>query len=321
MIQKITSKRLELPTIFLIENEDDFNKLPKGLPYIIGDSSELSFIRVYLEYQVLLKSCQKTNFSINWLKCLERLGYKNLRNYVLRSGGTFYNNGHGDKDNKEIINIDDFVEDQYVVNFEKLSELKVLPVWLEDLRSSVQANIINEVVFDPSAFNKQLGINVGSSAIKTNKRNLLILDVSGSMPNGVVKTITNLAKLMSKKFHADVIVTGGESYFFDYDKVQTINIVDEAARAGRNNEGQMFFNIVKEYRDYNTVISFGDDDNPGNYQNYGENKEEQCNFKCEILYSLHTKGNKTQNITGYSRWLRPTKQTHIVKDWITTIVN
>jgi hypothetical protein len=53
MIQKITSKRVELPVIYLVENEEDFNTLPKGLPYIIGTESELPFIRTYLEFQVL----------------------------------------------------------------------------------------------------------------------------------------------------------------------------------------------------------------------------------------------------------------------------
>jgi len=45
MIQQITSKKVELPVIFLVENEEDFKQLPKGLPYIIGNQSELPFHR------------------------------------------------------------------------------------------------------------------------------------------------------------------------------------------------------------------------------------------------------------------------------------
>ena len=81
MLQKIVSKRVELPTIYLVENEDDFNMLPKGLPYIIGTQKELSFIRIFLEFQVLYRSCVKTNLPINWLSCLSKLGYKNIKNY------------------------------------------------------------------------------------------------------------------------------------------------------------------------------------------------------------------------------------------------
>lgn len=308
MIQKIVSKRVELPTIFLVENEEDFATLPKGLPFIVGRKEELDFITVFLEFQVLYKSCIKTGLSINWLDCLKRLGFNNLRKYELNSGGTFPGAGSEGKGN---LTLEAFVEDQYLVNFDKLAELKVLPVWLNDLRASIETNIINEVMFDPTAFNKQLGLNVGSAGLKVNKKNLLILDVSASMPDGVVKTITNLAKLMSKRFYADVIVTGGQSYFVDYEEVQKVSIVDMAAKAGRSNEGEMYKKIMLMSKDYGTVISFGDDDNPG--------REIPTNFKIENLYSLHTNGNRSSRVTGYACCLKPSNKTIIVKDWIETI--
>jgi hypothetical protein len=313
MITKITSKRVELPAIWLVENQEDWDALPAGLPRIIGTQKELSFIRVFLEFQVLYRSCLKTGLSIKWMDCLSKLGYKNLKTYQLESGGTF-TGANGEE--KSPIELDAFIEDQYLVNFDKLTELKVLPTWLDDLRTSIETNIIDEVTFNPGAFNKQLGMNIGGPNLKHNKKNLLILDVSGSMPDGVVKTITNLAKLMSKRFFADVIVTGGQSYFYHYEDVQNINIVDEAAKAGRNNEGEMYRKILKEVRDYGTIISFGDDDNPGYYTK----TEDVCNFTCETLFSLHTKGNSTTNVTGYARCFKP-KTTTIVKDWINTISN
>jgi hypothetical protein len=312
MIQKIESKRVELPPIYLIENEEDFAQLPTGIPYIVGTVKELDFIRLYLEFQVLLRSCVKTNLAIKWEDCLKRLGYSNsLRKYTLNSGGTFEGSGVGAR---EEIPVEKFVEDQYLVSFDKLTELKILPTWLDDLRAAVETNIIDEVTFNPFAYNKQLGMNVGSAGMKHNAKNLLILDVSGSMPRGVVKTITNLAKLMSKKFYADIMLTSGRTIIIDYDKVQESDIIELARQSGSGNEGVMYRALVKENRVYNTVISFGDDDNPGYYS---EGKEE-CNFKVTTLYSLHTNGNRTSNVTGYARWFKPEK-THIVKDWITTI--
>lgn len=313
MLQKITSKRVELPPIWLVENEDDFNQLPRGLPYIVGTQKELNFIRVFLEFQVLYRSCMKTKLSINWLKCLGKLGYKNVRTYNLSSGGTFTG---GNPESNALISVESFIEDQYLVNFDKLTELKVLPTWLDDLRASIETNIIDEVTFDPSSFNKQLGLNIGGAALKHNKKNLLILDVSGSIPDGVVKTITGLAKLMSKKFYADVIVTGGQTYMIDYDDVPNSDFVALAAKAGRNNEGEMYRKIVKEKRDYGTVISFGDDDNPGSFDR--STNDTECNFTVETLISLHTKGKNTDNITGYARWFTP-RTTRIVKDWISTL--
>ncbi len=311
-IQRITSKKVELPPIYLIEDEDDYKQLPKGLPYIVGSKSELSFITIFLEFQVLYKSCLKTSIPVKWLDCLSRLGYKStLKQYKLNSGGSFWkSNVEGNTE----LSIDSFVQDQYLVDFDRLSDLKILPKWMEDLKSAIQANIIDEVTFDPTAFNKQMGLNVGSSTVTHHMKNLLILDVSGSMPDAVVMTITNLAKLMSKKFYADIIVTGGRSYFIDYEDVPKEDIVDIAKRAGRNNEGEMFKQIVEEIKEYNTVISFGDDDNP---VRFGGNKEINTKFTVETLYSLHTE-KSSNNVTGYARCFKP-KTTHIVKDWLQTI--
>lgn len=310
MIQQITSKKVELPVIFLVENEEDFKQLPKGLPYIIGNQSELPFITIFLEFQVLYRSCMKTLIPVKWLECLSKIGYgNNIRKYELKSGGVY---GAGDN-GQYLIKTEDFVTDQYLVDFDKLSELKVLPVWLEDLKASIETNIIDEVMFDPTGFNKQLGMNIGSAGLKHNLKNLLILDISSSMPKSVVLTITNLAKLMSKKFYADVILTGRRSYLIDYEEVPNTDIVGAVSSYGGGNEGDMYKEIVKQSKEYGTVISFGDNDCPGIKKG-----DKNMNFKVHTLYSLHTEGNRTSNITGYARGFDPV-ETFVVKDWISTI--
>jgi len=310
MIQQITSKKVELPVIFLIEDEADFQQLPKGLPYVIGKQSELPFITLFLEFQVLYRSCMKTLIPIKWLDCLTKIGYGNsLRKYELKSGGVY---GAGDN-GQYLLKKEDFITDQYLVDFDKLSELKILPVWLEDLKASIETNIIDEVMFDPTGFNKQLGMNIGAAGLKHNLKNLLILDISSSMPKSVVLTITNLAKLMSKKFYADVILTGRRSYLVDYEEVPNTDIVGAVASYGGGNEGDMYKEIVKQPKEYGTVISFGDNDCPGI-----EKGDKDMNFKVHTLYSLHTEGNRTSNITGYARGFDPV-ETFIVKDWISTI--
>jgi len=310
MIQKIKSKRVELPPIFLIENEEDFKELPKGIPYIVGKQSELSFITIFLEFQVLYKSCMNTQIPIKWLECLKKIGYSSNKSYELHSGGSYWESGTGNY----TLSIDNFVEDQYFVDFDRLSDLKVLPKWLDDIKESIQTNIIDEVTFDPTAFNKQLGLNVGSSGIKHNMKNLLILDISSSMPKSVVLSITNLAKLMSKKFYADVILTGVRSYLIDYEDVPNTDIVGSVKEYGGGNEGEMYMEIVAQHKEYNTVISFGDNDCPDNCRN-GKNLVN--NFQVETLYSLHTESSSS-NITGYAKAFKP-KTTNVVKDWLNTI--
>jgi hypothetical protein len=312
MIKQIKSKRVELPVIFLIENEEDWKEMPKGLPYIIGTQADLPFITLYLEFQTLLKSCKATGLPINWENVLRRLGYSNnLKSYELCSGGDYWESSEG----HDKIEIDAFIEDQYVVNFDRLSELKIVPKWLDDLKSSVEQNIIDEVMFDPTAFNKQLGLNVGSGIVKHNQRNLLILDVSGSIPRAVVKTTVALAKLMSKKFYADILITSGQSVLIDYDNVQSTDIEAQAEKSGCGNEGEMFSKIISEPKDYNTVIAFGDNDNPEYYLNQ---KSIPCKITVETLYSLHT-DKRSENIVGYARCFKPSKTPILVKDWIDTI--
>lgn len=314
MIKKITSKRVQLPPIFLVETEDDFKELPKGLPYIVGSEKDLSFITIFLEFQVLYKSCIKTGIPIRWLDCLRRIGYKgSQREFTLHSGGEYFASSEGDR----TISVDEFVETQYLVDFDRLSDLKILPVWLEDLKASVQTNIIDEVMFNPTAFNKQLGLNIGASAVKHNMKNLIILDVSGSIPGAIVKTITSLAKLMSKRFYADIMITSGKTVLIDYDAVQESDIIEIARKSGCGNEGEMYAEIVKQPKEYNTVICFGDNDSPMGYMR-GSDKSIKCNFKVNTLYSLHTEGKKTTNLAGYCRVFEP-KTTVRVDDWINTI--
>lgn len=309
MITKITSRKVELPPIYLIENEDDFKELPKGLPYIVGTKDELRFITVFLEFQVLYRSCMKTGLPIKWLDCLMRIGYggSGMRKYTLSSGGEYFHGGAGGRGE---ISVETFVEDQYLVNFDALSDLKILPKWLDDLRSSVEANVIDEVQFDPLAFNKQLGLNIGYGNVKHNLKNLLILDVSGSIPKSVVVTITHLAKLMSKKFYADVLITSGLSQLIDYDDVPKTDLVEVARKSGYQNESIMFREIIKETKEYNTVICFGDDDCPGTID------VKDVKFKVETLYSLHTSSSFA--LAGYSRCFSP-KNTHNVTDWVKTL--
>jgi len=290
--------------VFLIENEDDFKALPKGLPYIIGKQSELGFITVFLEFQVLYRSCIKTGIPVKWLDCLSRIGYNNkkIKEYSLHSGGSFWEQ---DSSTEGAVKLDDFIEDQYIVDFDRLSDLKILPVWLDDIKSSVETNIINEVLFDPTAFNKQLGMNIGAGAVKENMKNLLILDVSGSIPNGVVITITNLAKLMSKKFYADIMITSGKTCLIDYEDVQTSDIVEIARLSGRNNEGEMYKAIVEQPKKYNTCISFGDDDCPDGFASRGFTLNPK--FEIGTLYSLHTKKGCGKT-TGYAKHFKPVNQ-------------
>ena len=306
MLQKIQSQKIEIPPIYLVETEEDFNELPKGIPYIIGKKEELKFITLYLEWQILLKSCLRTKFAIKWDECLSKLGYKKtLKQYTLNSGGNYFSSDNTINTNS--IDVDEFIQDQYVVDFEALSKLKLLPHWMENLKSSIETNLIDEICFDPNAFNTKLGIPNGMPYVSHQQKNLIIFDASASMPNGVVKTLTHLVKLMSKKFYSDVIITSSRSYFYPYEEIQNLDIDKIVSSIPRGNEGEMFTEIMKELRTYNNVISFGDNDSPRDFKS---------NYKVNKIYSLHTEG--TSVLTGYAKCL-DCKNVQFDREWIKTI--
>lgn len=310
MIKKIESQIVRLPTVYLIENEEDFKQLPKGLPYIIGKIEELKFIKLFLEFQVLYRSCLNTNLPIKWVDMLSKLGYKkNKYFYKLYSGGEYW---ESQESKNTIITMEEFINDSYYVNLDRLQELKILPKFLDDLKKAIETNIIDEIQFNPLQFNKQMNLPVGYPVVKHNMKNLLILDVSRSMPTSVIKITTQLCKTLSKKFYADVIITGGQSFFIDYDDLDNSDFVEIAKKAGRSNESMMFIEIMKKEKHYNTCISFGDDDRP-----WEEETIKNCKMTIESLISLHT-NKKSRNVTGYVKHFKP-KNIEIVKDWITYI--
>lgn len=311
-IQKIVSKRVELPVIYLINTEDDFKELPSGLPFIVGEQSELEFITTFLEFQILYKSCKRTGVKVDWLKCLERIGFPtNLKEYTISSGGEYWS---GDK-GKAVVTMDNFIQDRYFVDFDKLTELKILPSWMEDLRAAVETNIIDEVTFNPVAFNKKLGTNTGAAQVKSNKKNLLILDISGSIPDAIRVSVIQLSRLMSKRFYADVIFTGGQTVFIDYEEMMTADIKKITDGISRNNEGEMYKAIVEQHKVYGTAFVFGDNDCP---QRFGNGKELSPNYQIETLYSLHTDKN-SKEVVGYGKYFKPTNPVIKVHDWVQTI--
>jgi len=311
-ITKIISKRVELPVIYLINTEDDFKELPSGLPFIVGDQSELDFIVTFLEFQVLFKSAKATGVKVNWLECLKRIGFStSLKQYEISSGGEYWS---GDK-GKATVSIDAFIQDRYFVDFDKLTELKILPSWMEDLRAAVETNIIDEVTFNPVSFNKKLGTNTGAAQVKSNKKNLLILDISGSIPDAIRVSIIQLSRLMSKRFYADVMFTGGQTFLVDYEEMMTIDVKKLTDGISRNNEGEMYKAIVEQHKVYGTAFVFGDNDSPSSY---GGGKELKPNFQIETLYSLHTDC-RSSEVVGYGKYFKPTNPVIKVTDWVQTI--
>ena len=162
----------------------------------------------------------------------------------------------------------------------------------------------------------------GYSEIVGSDRNLGILDFSGSIPVSIITTTAILAKLMSRTFYADIMITGSITKLFKYEELDQIDLLAEAKSIGRNNDQAYFKKLVSVPMVYNTVFSFGDNDHPGYGWKLGDMKisdeegKKICNWKVNKVISLHTKSNTDQ--TGYTRWFEPKEIEH-VKDWLVSL--
>ena len=330
-MKQFVSTTVDLPVIYMVSNEEDLEKLPLGIPYIYGEEDQYDKVLQYLEWTILLRSAEATGLPFDWKSELSRLGYKDAS---LSSSPLAFSGDCGDRGKVKFstegefkLNMEDYLKDGWFVSYDVLTSLKVIPTWLADLEESIRVNVLNSVTYNPTLFNKKLGGFYGASEMTASKRNLGILDFSGSIPTSVVVTTAMLAKTLSRTFFCDILITGSYSKLFKYEELEGIDLMKEAEAIGRDNDQLEFVKLLSEDREYNTVFSFGDDDYPGhtwnNSFNSGTRKisEEEgkklCQWKVEKVISLHTKQNGSE--TGYTRWFTPTEGVQHVTDWVRTL--
>ena len=328
----IKSERgIKLPLIYYAENEAEWAKIPPGIPFIRGSSLEYGSIVKTLEFEILLKSALATGLDFNWEKLLREQGFEEL--YF--DGLAYSENIEGEYSelgDYEIPTVKTTVKKlvsglpiSYVVDLEVLKNLEIIPTFLQDIERAIEINIHNGYKFNPLSYNKKLGLPIGDLEMNTSKKNLIIIDISSSIPKSISKTILALAKTMSIQFYADLLITGSKSTLYEYDNVDSLNITTIYSENGGGNDQTYFRELVSsEYRDYGTVIAFGDNHNPGmnwdNEYNVGNNyiREKQgkelCKWEVESIISFHT--TSSSHIAGYAKWF-DTDDVTFMENWVT----
>ena len=331
-MKRLISPKINLPVMYLLEDSKELEDLPLGIPFIIGNEDALPYIIKYLEYTLLYRSAVATGLAFNWSKELAKLGYDSTSkpdtdfklipfDYMLNVGKPIELDSVPTSEEFDL-DIEDYLVDGYLVSFDKLTELNVTPSWLSNLTDSIKTNVLEAVNFNPSLYSKKLGVMSGYSEIVGSDRNLGILDFSGSIPVSIITTTAILAKLMSKTFYADIMITGSVTKLFKYEELDRIDLLAEAKRIGRSNDQAHFKKLVSVPMVYNTVFSFGDNDHPGVTWKSGdicipdEEGKKICNWKVNKVISLHTRSNTEQ--TGYTRWFEP-KEIEYIKDWLISL--
>lgn len=323
----LESKKINIPEVYFVTDRSLIPTIPPGVPFIYGSASSEPYIVRLLEYEALWNAAVKTGYSFNFAKILADNGYRD----IVKHGYTFGTDAKvfmSTKDWKEKEDIDLTVAEQsditlfkeYVrdsacyVNIEKLKELKIIPTWVDTIEQSIIANIQNYATYNPYMYNKKLEGVYGSVDATTPAKNLIIIDFSGSIPKAVSSTCLTLSKNLAESFYADILITGSISKLYDYEEIQDLDI-ETIYSYGMGNEGKMFKALVEKEKTYNTIICFGDNDNPSSY-GVGlsdEDGKKVCKWKVNHLISFHTRD--TKELAGYCRWFSPVSEERISR-WV-----
>lgn len=330
-----SSRKLELPKMFFISDRKQIKDIPIGIPFIVGDESTKPYIIRMLEYEVLYQRAIKSGYPFDFRKILHDAGFLDIRDFNFTFGIApkiaFSSEGFEELEEVEAFDLKSLKEGsegfkQYIrdsstyVDLEVLKNLKVFPVWLDSIEKAVETNIQNFAMFNPNMYNKKLEGMYGGLELTSPGKNLIIIDISGSIPKAVSSTCLTLSKNLCESFYADILITGTTSILFPYEQIHELNI-EKIYDIGMNNDQAGFKHLLTvEERHYKTAIVFGDDDHPGYKWGSGdklimdEDGQKLCKWKIDKLISLHTNP-ETKNLAGYARWFTP-KETELIHNWV-----
>ena len=204
--------------------------------------------------------------------------------------------------------IEDYIGDMSsYVNIEMLQRLRLMPAFIGNILDCVKTNIGSGLYWS-EGYNKRLGLPVGRFNASGQLPNLVILDVSGSIPRGISATMISLIDTLRTQLSADLIITGSNSKFYamneelpDPQRIRNM--------FGYGNEATEFFDILADKirgHHYGHVFSFGDNDTPSYFDYYKRVCPELPNTIVEHVHHYHTgtylgyDGQPPK--TGYAKW-------------------
>lgn len=206
--------------------------------------------------------------------------------------------------------IEDYVGDlSSCVNMEVLQRLQLMPAFIGDILDCIRTNIGSGLRWR-EGYNKRRALCVGRYDAKEQLPNLIILDVSGSIPRGISATMISLIDTLRTQLSADLIITSSNSRF--YPMGSTLPSPQKIRDMfGYGNESFEFFDILGRQikgKHYGHVFSFGDDDTPDYYTSYAKRRDAPSmeGTVVEHVHHYHTgrwtKSHGANLKTGYAKW-------------------
>lgn len=314
-MHQLKAAGVKLPKIYVCDNDSDTEVCrSNGIPYVKWKGSDEQLIKLVF-YPVL-----KDMFP--YVKWEEILNIDSIEDPgIVYQKGT-YNRYHGSHHGECTIPLTEYCGDlKHKVNVDQLQDLKLLPKFLGDIADNIRENYADYMFVE--GWNKKYGAPVGHYDPTSQAMNLVIVDVSCSIPFGIAATLLSLADTMRTNAKAGLIITGGISLYYDID--DELPSPQRLRRmVPRSNEGEMFAKIIQQHivgKHIGNVICFGDNDSP-EFFSYGENSVKNLSFEgtqVDAIWGYHTRYNE---LPGYCLWakkLNENAEIHIDRTWCSCI--
>ena len=331
-MELITSKKFELPVLYFISDREEIKNIPIGVPFVYGNKRDKSRFRRMLEYEVIWNRAVKSGFPFDFKKLLYDAGFRNVKFhsfcdniYVDHKNTGDYDIDSIDKPEKQIYEgkntslFEEFVEDcSAYVDMKVLKELKVFPTWLTEVEEAIETNVHNFALYNPYMYNKKLDGMYGAIDMQSPNKNLIVIDISASIPRAVGTTCLMLSKHLVESFYADLMVTGTKTFLFPYEEIKDLDVKGMYNEFGCGNESKMYRALVTgDPKKYTTAIVFGDNHSPCDAWTGGtigrDDAKKVCTWSVEKMISLHTCSDTRR--AGYGDFFDVKEVTHI-KDWV-----
>lgn len=203
---------------------------------------------------------------------------------------------------RETLDLEEYVGDMSsYVNIEILQRLRLMPAFIGDILDCVKLNMGTGMYWS-EGYNKKRSLPVGRYGSNGQLPNLVILDISYSIPRGISATMISLIDTLRTQLSADLIITAKRSGFYpmgaELPKPQDIR-----RQFPCGNESSDFCNILTTHirgRHYGHVFSFGDDDTPA-YDRFKTGG--WLNLEGTVVEHVHHYHTwKKNGKTGYAKW-------------------
>lgn len=320
MIKLIQSKRFKLPIVYLVENNEDLSLIPLGIPFIKTEIRNYGNCVRMLEYEVLWEIMKRSEFKLNWRALLKENNFSYNESFTLAKSEHSKEDLGGITETK--LEFNDLLKDvSYKVDIEVLRDLHLLPYWFNVIEDSIVVNLANTAIFNPNLYTKKFGIPIGDFELSEMQKNIIIIDISGSIPKSISSNILIYAKTFAELFYTDILITGTKSKLYDYSELDSLDINEIYNECGTDNDQKYFKKIVSSPKTYKTAIVFGDSHSPcmkwhkGDKYIKKDDGKKICQWSIGEIISLHTTSNYT--LAGYADWFDvPNENIQYIKNWV-----